>query len=840
MYRERGTRLQRLLSTRALFLLTLVMAAAATFLVGAPTAWAANVTCTGTMSGDASGPLTIDGNVTVPSGANCTLSFVNVTGNVQADKNSTLLITGYTEPSTIGGNVHANNCYSALLEGSVTVGGNVMIQQCNGNGPNGFQGPDVVINGNFQCQGNSSNAASCLAWLGRVYGNVLIQQNRGPIAPDVSLVTVGGNLICQQNSSAPTHLHGPSWVDGNTLGQCQGFATTSTSISNGPVAPVACAALATLPAAGFPVPNTVITSAVDAPATATLPERCIVNGYVNRHVSPFDTCTYQNGFQVQLPLPANWNGRFMGQGGGGSEGSVPTATGTNSGAGGGNFGITNGYAVASQDGGHENTDMAACKITNPATFGNNSQFYLDPLGVRMNAYQSIEVTQLTAKYLINQYYGTGPNHSYWVGCSTGGRQGMVMSQNFPSFFDGIVAGDPVYDLQMIDLTETNGVEAILNVYVNNPALPQPPTMVTQPAPIHAMPIIYPAFPTSDQALFETALMQACDALDGVTDGVVDNVPACVGRFNPSTATYIDYTGVFGPAGTTYPLQCTAAKNATCLSAAQIQAAIQINQGPRSNGAPVLAPAGAVAPDHVDNTVQGYQYDGGWMTLVGIPARKIGTATTVPGDAALGLGSLGYRSFAIPQPSFYALSFNFNTDLGLLSLSTPQVTASTSLDISHFVNYGHKIIWYHGASDPGPPILGTIRYYQQLADRHGGIAGAQNFSRFYTVPNMDHCTGGATTDRFDMLTAVANWVENGTAPAGIPASGTNFNATNYQVVGNYITGGFVNAPTTRNRLLCPYPQQARFTGATTISNGVPVANNPADLANAANYTCVQPQ
>jgi feruloyl esterase len=815
------------------------MAAATTFFVGVPAAWAANVTCTGVMSGGASGPLNIEGNVTVPQGANCTLSFVNVTGNVQADKGSTLLITGYTEPSTIGGNVHANNCYSALLEGAVTVSGNVQIQQCNGNVPNGFRGPDIVINGNFHCQGNSSNAESCLAWLGKVYGNVEIQQNHGPTAPDVSLVTVGGNLICQQNSSAPTHVHGPSWVDGNSLGQCQGFATTSTSISNGPVAPVSCAALASLPASGFPVPNTVITSAVDTPATATLPERCIVTGYVNRHVSPFDTCTYQNGFQVQLPLAANWNGRFMGQGGGGSEGSVPTATGTNSGAAGANFGITNGYAVASQDGGHENTDMAACKNTNPATFGNNSQFYLDPLGNRMNAYQSIETTQLVAKFLINQYYGTGPNRSYWVGCSTGGRQGMVMSQNFPSFFDGIVAGDPVYDLEAIDLTETNGVEAILNVYLSNPTLPQPPTMVAQPAPIHSMPIIYPAFPTSDQALFETALMQACDALDGVTDGVVDNVPACVSRFNPSAATYRDYTGTFGPAGATYPLQCTGAKNATCLSPAQIQAAIQINQGPRSNGSPVLAPAGAVAPDHSDNTVQGYQYDGGWMTTVGIPARKIGTATSVPGDASLGLGSLGYRSFAIPQPSFYALSFNFNTDLGLLNPSTPQVTASTSLDISHFVNYGHKIIWYHGASDPGPPILGTIRYYQQLADRHGGIAAAQNFSRFYTVPNMDHCTAGATTDRFDMLTAVANWVENGTAPAGIPATGVNFNATTYQLVGNYITGGFVNAPTARGRLLCPYPQQARFTGATTVTNGVPVATNPADLASAANYKCVQP-
>ena len=158
MYPERNTRRLRLLPTRVLFLLTLVMAAATTF-VGAPTAWAADVTCTSVMSGGASGPLTIKGNVIVPVDAHCTLSFVNVTGNVQAAPGSTLLISAYTEPSTIGGNVEATDCYSALLEGTVTVGGNLQILGCHGNGPNGFQGPDIVINGNFQCDANSSNAA---------------------------------------------------------------------------------------------------------------------------------------------------------------------------------------------------------------------------------------------------------------------------------------------------------------------------------------------------------------------------------------------------------------------------------------------------------------------------------------------------------------------------------------------------------------------------------------------------------------------------------------------------------------------------------------------------------
>jgi feruloyl esterase len=168
-----------------------------------------------------------------------------------------------------------------------------------------------------------------------------------------------------------------------------------------------------------------------------------------------------------------------------------------------------------------------------------------------------------------------------------------------------------------------------------------------------------------------------------------------------------------------------------------------------------------------------------------------------------------------------------------------VTASTSLDIKRFVDYGHKIIWYHGLSDPGPPVLGTIKYYKEMAAKFGGLDQAQRFSRLYPVPNMDHCTGGATTDNFHMLAPLTAWVENNNAPGSVDATGTNFNATTYQVVGNYITDTFVNAPTTRSRPLCPYPQQARFTGNRTVVNGVPVALNVTDLSQAVNYTCVRP-
>jgi len=805
--------------TRLVSALAFLLSASLGFIAGAPQAAANDATCSGLVGGQAT-VTTINGSVTVPNGAHCTLSFVNIKGDVRVGRNATLIVAAYTEPSTIGGDIEAQNCNTVLLNGNVTVGGNVEINSCNGTTASGFQGPDVVINGNFTC---NANAGPCLAWLGRIGGNAHIGSNRSATASDVSLVHVEGNLNCVNNSPDPTQLHGPSWVDGRAQNQCADFSTRATSIAT-PVTPRMCADLANLPASSFPVPNTVIDSATDTAggtvAGVVLPERCIINGHINQHISPVDNCQYVDGFQVQLPIASSWNGRFMFQGGGGTEGAVPTATGTTSQS--NTFGLANGYAVATQNGGHFNSpDLKA--PTCDKGFGNANEFYLDPLGTIGQAYQSIEVTALTAKYLINQYYGDGPHHSYWVGCSTGGRQGMVMSQNFPMFFDGIVAGDPVYDQQALGLSETNGVEQILKVYNNNPTLP-PLAFVAQPPPQPAGPTLYPAFPVPDQALLETALLQACDALDGVADGVIDNLPACLAKFDPATATYTSN-------GTTFRLQCTGPKTATCLSADQIAAVKSTNIGPRtSSGRPIVAPAGTVAHDHVTAISQGYQWDGGWMATTGIPTRKIGSPTGVPGDFALGVGTFGYAFLSPANPTYYTLNFNFDTDLDLLSKSTPIVTFSTSLDIKRFVDYGHKIIWYHGLSDPGPPVLGTIKYYEEMARQFGGLAQAQNFSRFYPVPNMGHCSGGPATDHFDLLTPIADWVEKGIAPGPVTATGTNFTPATYQV-------SFVQGPTTRARPLCPWPQEPRFTGSVTLVGGVPVATNQADLADATKYKCV---
>jgi pimeloyl-ACP methyl ester carboxylesterase len=544
----------------------------------------------------------------------------------------------------------------------------------------------------------------------------------------------------------------------------------------------ACQKLATL--TSFRASPTQITLAKFNPAGSTsangtsLPAHCQVQGIINKRTGA-DGLPYGDRFELRLPISTEWNGRFMFQGGGGTEGTVPPAIGV---AGTLSPTLAHGWAVASQDGGHENTDLPT-----PNTFLLERQAVID------HAYGSVDATTQTAKFLIDAFYGQQPNKSYFVGCSTGGRQGMVFSQNFPDYYDGIVAGDPVYDLESIALSEVYGVETMAAI---------------TPAPIEKLanggPVLYPAFPEADQKLFTRALLAACDKLDGTTDGVVDDVPACRATFDPATFVFPD---------TGQSLQCTGAKNATCLSPAQIGAIKKINQGPRNSlGEAIRAPASGGVRDHVEATVFGYPYDGGFMAPAGIPSRKIGTPTSTPGDFALGLGQIPYHWMTPANPAYNPLSFDFDKDIANLRKESPLVATSTSIDISKFKNRGGKIIWYHGVSDPGPPVLGTIAYFDALTAKNGEKE-TKKFARLYLVPNMGHCRGGPATDQFDLLTPLVNWVEYGTAPEEVVASGTNF----------------TSAPVARSRPLCPYPAQARYTG--------PAGG---DLGNASNYACIVPK
>jgi feruloyl esterase len=522
-------------------------------------------------------------------------------------------------------------------------------------------------------------------------------------------------------------------------------------IERATTAGIACNTIPSL--TGFPVQpvgnvgGTTITSAVLTAATQTLPEHCLVRGGTQQRTGT-DGVQYANLFEIRLP--SAWNGRFLFTGGGGTEGSVPTATG----------GLAQGFATATQDGGHENSILTAAGKT-------SLDFFLESSAFRAHADTSIDKTYQTAQYLIAQYYSRGADRNYFNGCSTGGRQGLTFAQRFPTYFNGIIAGDPVYNLPALTMGETNALQAIASV----------DTVVAAGPQANGFPRYNLSFSTADENLF---------------------------TFDPATFVW-PVSGPYGSIAPLQPLQCGGTKTATCLTASQIAAIKRIQRGPRtSQGNQVFT---------VDNLlVEGYPFDGGWMEPnSGIPTRDIGTATSNPGNLTLGTNSIPY--FLDPQdPSFIApLQFNFDTDPQRELRNNPLVADNP--DISTYRNRGGKLIFYHGLSDPGPSNLYTLDYYNALAALNGGIGATQNFARYFPIPNMGHCSGGPASATFDAVTSLVNWVENGIAPDSIPASGTAFRSTQ---------GTLTGLPTTRNRPLCPYPEAAKYVG--------PAGGNIADINN----------
>jgi tannase/feruloyl esterase len=571
---------------------------------------------------------------------------------------------------------------------------------------------------------------------------------------------------------------------------------------------VKCASLATL--AGFPIKPTEITPTESAggttitlaqlnPATTTLPEHCQIQGLLRSRTGIAGPAATPQayGTKFEVRLPTLWNGRYMFQGGGGTEGSLPAATGAQTGTA---FfpELSNGWAVVSQDGGHETSQLPPTTpktATSPSILQVN-MFYPDVQAVKDWAYNSIDITTQTAKYLIDAYYGRSADHSYFVGCSTSGRQAMAMTQLFPNYYEGVIAGDPFYLPPDISLSETWGLEQIISV---------------SPKDSSGNPIYTQGFSVSDQNLFTNAILAACDALDGLVDGVIDNKAAC--HFDPATFVFPS-SGPYGSIAPGQPLQCPGAKGATCLSPAQVAAVKKIAQGPRtSQGEQIVTPDGTL--------LSGYPFDGGFMQPSGIPTRDIGTPTSPPGNIGLGSGQLPLFWFTVPNPTYNPLTVNYDTDISLVTAHSPAVNNST--DISAFVRGGGKLIFYHGLSDSGPPWPYTLEYFHKVAELEGHgrhddmLRQAEDFMKLYLVPNMGHCGGNASTDQFDMLTPMVNWIENGVAPNTVVARGVNFSP---------VLGTLSNLPTTRSRPLCPYPQTLRYTGP-----------KGGDISVAANYSCV---
>ena len=422
-----------------------------------------------------------------------------------------------------------------------------------------------------------------------------------------------------------------------------------------------------------------------------LPAHCRVNGIVDKRTGA-DGKTY--GIRFAVAMPENWNGSFLQQGGGGLNGTVGEPIGNQ--AVGDKPALVRGFAVASSDTGHQSTGGGF-----DGTFMQDQQAAID--------FEFVAIGRLTvlAKQIIAAYYGKPAVHSYYVGCSTGGREAMLMSQRYPLYFDGIVVGSPAMRTGHSNLA-TRTVTVALNSVAPKDANGKPG----------------PALSDSEKKAFIAKLLDACDARDGVKDGMIFDQAGC--SFRPRD------------------LQCQGAKADVCLSPEQVAAIEKGFAGPKDS--------------------RGKQVYPGWFYDTGITAQ----GGAIPGLLNPGPSPVGGPTVATTQ--------DVDADAATVENNpTARIGDSYSwVNLNSFSSRGGKLIFYHGVSDPWFSAKDTIDYYQRMTAANGGASKVTDWSRLFLSPGMGHCAGGnATLDSFDMLSASVNWVEKGQSPDSVMATGRAF-------------------------------------------------------------------
>lgn len=476
----------------------------------------------------------------------------------------------------------------------------------------------------------------------------------------------------------------------------------------------------------------------------------------------------QMNIEIWLPQPENWNHRFQAVGGGGYAGMISysalaqAVTGDQ---------VTGQFATASTDTGHPPTGTANGQgSANGAQAGGG--FALNPANDTLNdklivdfASRSLHEMTVKAKTVILTYYGESPRFSYWNGCSTGGRQGWMEAQRFPEDYDGILAGAPAFNWDRFIPAEL-WPEVVMNLGVGSP--------ISQ---------------TKLNAV-NVAAVKACDAIDGVIDGVIGDPRKC--HFDPRV------------------LQCGkpgAPTDGTCLTGAEADAVQQTWQGARGPHGEFL-----------------------WYGLE--PGTSFaGLANATPLTIALD----HWRLWIEQNPSFDWHTLNLASFAAGFPESQKKfhnVIGTDDPDLSAFRKHGGKIITYHGWSDQLIFPRGSINYFDRVVAANGGIKGVRKFERLFMVPGMNHCSGGAGAVNFgqssfgppitvsldpehDVILALQRWVEDGIAPDHLIAT------TDPQP--RHASENPVN-PASFTRLLCPYPEVARYTGT-------------GDPNSAANFVCV---
>ena len=560
------------------------------------------------------------------------------------------------------------------------------------------------------------------------------------------------------------------------ISSCAVIAAGCGSGDDGPSA-LSCTAAAAQAAAN-PVPGTTlrITTAAAQPASQTMPSHCLIEGAMDERIGTLDGKAY--AIKVRMRLPDVWNEKFYMPGGGGANGTLADGTGPGPVAG---FvsALARGYAVIVHDSGHD-AALADPAKGGVASFGIDQQARID-FGNR-----SYDVVAQLGKSIATALYGKKPKHSYFGGCSEGGREAMMMTNRFPDHFDGVIAGCPAMSTPIH--------QAYASLLAQTFA-----TLVPGDKDQFGNPLIVKAYTDADIQLISTAVLQACDAQDGLVDGMVNNLAACTdAAVYPSLAA----------------LTCSGAKTASCLSAAQVNAWKIVMAGPKTsagvqiyNGNPWDPGIGGMNGATVNQNFRSW-----WL---GSYASSSNNAIKVTLSAPL--HAMVHTTPPVPltvdQNFAWELAFNRDDLMTFASRTTSYYTTSaiqnaltTSTDLNRFKQNGGKLIQYIGQADPAVSPNETIAWWNKLNSDQAGTAAS--FARLFLVPGMNHGSGGPATDRFDMLTALEDWVERGVAPDSVIASAS--------------TPGFFEVAS-RTRPLCPYPNWAHYNGS-------------GDINVASNFTC----
>jgi len=464
-------------------------------------------------------------------------------------------------------------------------------------------------------------------------------------------------------------------------------------------------------------------------ADGTAPAHCRVSGIIKPEIA------------FEVSLPAQWNGRFYMIGNGGHAGESLDDPGR---AAQRNVAVQLGFAFAQTNTGHD-----ARKEPGASFVLSNPQKAID------YAYRAVHVTAVTAKAITARYYAKAVARAYWNSCSNGGRQGLIEAQRFPQDFDGLVVNAPW-------VSQTGFT---LGAMWNQRALA---TAALTPAKL---------------ALLASKVMEKCDAIDGLKDGLIDDPRNCsfdATRDVPACAPGLD--------------------DATCLTPAQAEAVMKVYAGPHSRGKPLFPGFMPGSEAVVASAFGNAPPASAWLNFI-VPATPDGRAA----DLNLAENTMRYLVFTPPRPDYDTRTFDFDRDTHLLDAWSRKVDA-TDTDLRKFHARGGRLIMTYGWADQVLEPLAGVRYYEAAVARNG--AGTRDFFRLFMVPGMTHCAGGVGPDRFDPMTSLIEWVEKHRAPDSLRAA---------RVVGGQVV---------RSRPLCPYPEVARYSGQGSIDE-------------AANFKCVSP-